>query len=40
MQNFNYHGHTYRCGHAHLDMKDEESIFLINDDAVKLTLVM
>ena len=26
MQNFNYHSHTYRCGHADLDMKDEEYI--------------
>ena len=26
MQNFNYHQHTYRCGHADLDMKDEEYI--------------
>ncbi len=26
MQNFNYHTHTYRCGHADLDVKDEEYI--------------
>lgn len=26
MQNFNYHSHTYRCGHADLDMEDEEYI--------------
>ena len=26
MQKFNYHSHTYRCGHADLDMKDEEYI--------------
>lgn len=26
MQNFNYHQHTYRCGHADLDMKDEDYI--------------
>ena len=26
MQKFNYHQHTYRCGHADLDMKDEEYI--------------
>lgn len=26
MQKFNYHQHTYRCGHAELDMKDEEYI--------------
>lgn len=26
MQNFNYHSHTYRCGHADLDMKDEDYI--------------
>ena len=26
MQVFNYHSHTYRCGHADLDMKDEEYI--------------
>ncbi len=26
IQNFNYHSHTYRCGHADLDMKDEEYI--------------
>lgn len=26
MQKFNYHSHTYRCGHADLDIKDEEYI--------------
>lgn len=26
MQDFNYHSHTYRCGHADLDMKDEEYV--------------
>ena len=26
MQKFNYHSHTYRCGHADLDMKDEKYI--------------
>lgn len=26
MQNFNYHSHTYRCGHADIDMKDEDYI--------------
>lgn len=26
MQKFNYHSHTYRCGHADLDVKDEEYI--------------
>ena len=26
MQNFNYHGHTYRCGHADLDMNDEDYV--------------
>lgn len=26
MQNFNYHQHTYRCGHADLDMLDEEYV--------------
>ena len=26
MQNFNYHSHTYRCGHADLDYKDEDYI--------------
>lgn len=26
MQMFNYHTHTYRCGHADSDMKDEEYI--------------
>lgn len=26
MQNFNYHNHTYRCGHADLNMKDEDYI--------------
>ena len=26
MQNFNYHQHTYRCGHADLDMTDEDYI--------------
>ena len=25
MQNFNYHTHTYRCGHAQKDMTDEDS---------------
>lgn len=26
MQKFNYHSHTYRCGHADLDMNDEDYI--------------
>lgn len=26
MQRFNYHSHTYRCGHAELDMTDEEYV--------------
>lgn len=26
MQNFNYHSHTYRCGHADLDFQDEEYV--------------
>lgn len=26
MQKFNYHTHTYRCGHADLDMTDEEYV--------------
>lgn len=26
MQTFNYHQHTYRCGHADLDMEDEKYI--------------
>ncbi len=26
MQNFNYHQHTYRCGHADLDMRDEDYV--------------
>ena len=26
MQKFNYHSHTYRCGHADLDYKDEEYV--------------
>lgn len=26
MQKFNYHQHTYRCGHADLDMEDEDYI--------------
>ena len=26
MQKFNYHSHTYRCGHADLDMKEEDYI--------------
>lgn len=26
MQNFNYHTHTYRCGHADLNLKDEEYV--------------
>ncbi len=26
MQKFNYHSHTYRCGHADFDMKDEDYV--------------
>lgn len=26
MQSFNYHSHTYRCGHADLDVEDEEYV--------------
>ena len=26
MQNFNYHSHTYRCGHAEMNMSDEEYV--------------
>ena len=26
MQTFNYHTHTYRCGHADLNLKDEEYV--------------
>jgi len=26
MQKFNYHSHTYRCGHAQFDMMDEEYV--------------
>ena len=26
MQKFNYHTHTYRCGHADTDMTDEDYI--------------
>lgn len=26
MQNFNYHSHTYRCGHADLNYSDEEYV--------------
>lgn len=26
MQNFNYHSHTYRCGHAQFDYLDEEYV--------------
>lgn len=26
MQKFNYHSHTYRCGHADLEMKEEDYI--------------
>ncbi len=26
MQEFNYHSHTYRCGHADLDMQDEDYV--------------
>lgn len=26
MQNFNYHSHTYRCGHAEMDTSDEEYV--------------
>ncbi len=28
MQNFNYHTHTYRCGHAQKDMTDEDFVQL------------
>ena len=28
MQDFNYHQHTYRCGHADLDKEDEKYVFL------------
>lgn len=26
MQKFNYHSHTYRCGHAEMDMTDEDYV--------------
>lgn len=26
MQKFNYHSHTYRCGHADFNMEDEDYI--------------
>ena len=26
MQNFNYHTHTYRCGHADDNMRDEDFV--------------
>ena len=26
MQNFNYHQHTFRCGHADMDMQDEDYV--------------
>lgn len=26
IQNFNYHGHTYRCGHADITMRDEDFV--------------
>lgn len=26
MQKFNYHSHTYRCGHADMDMSDEDYV--------------
>ena len=26
MQNFNFHQHTYRCGHADLNMTDEDYV--------------
>lgn len=26
MQNFNYHSHTYRCGHADMDVTDEDYV--------------
>lgn len=26
MQKFNYHTHTYRCGHADLNLKDKEYV--------------
>lgn len=32
MQKFNYHSHTYRCGHADLDMSDEDYI----EDYIKM----
>ena len=26
MQEFNYHQHTFRCGHADMDMLDEDYV--------------
>ena len=26
MQNFNYHTHTYRCGHAEANITDEDFV--------------
>lgn len=28
MQNFNYHTHTYRCGHAEANITDEDFVKL------------
>lgn len=35
MQKFNYHSHTYRCGHADMDMKDEDYIKEYIDIGIK-----
>ena len=35
MQNFNYHTHTYRCGHADSNMKDEDYVKAFIDKGFK-----
>ena len=35
MQNFNYHTHTYRCGHADDTMKDEDFVKEATDKGFK-----
>ena len=35
MQNFNYHTHTYRCGHADLSVSDEDYVKLFIEKGFK-----
>ena len=38
MQDFNYHTHTYRCGHADLSMDDEDFVIENNGESVDLLI--